>query len=243
MDYHVKGGNTKILDTLYKEVGKKNVHLDEIVQGIHDAAVVTIKTAKCSYEARAVLVTVGLKQLKHITVTPALKEKRQKANKLSYGDITKAFISFKGNLSFKKQKLAFFSESEIPYVYVTTQGQSESRFGLCVYAVGTAAKKIAKMKESVFIKKVLKVLPKDVFPVDDLIVEDVFVQHWGAQRYSEGAYCIFNPSEHRDIQDSFGVPHGNIYFAGDYLGEFFNYMNGAFQSGRDVMHGIVKSLR
>jgi monoamine oxidase len=240
LDYHVKGGNSKITEKLWCEVGKRNVRLGEEVTTIVDKdGVVSVGTAKKTYVAKKVLMTASVKTFKNIEISPALKEKKTVARNLTYGDITKAFVSFSGCVPFKKQDFSMVYENDIQYIYLASQGQSENRFALCIYAVGPAAKKIYKMKSEVLTKKVKALLPADVFDVNSLVLSEVVVQNWGSEIFTGGGYCIFNPSEHKEVR---APPHGNIHFAGDYLGISFNYMNGAFQSGRDEMRRIKTGL-
>lgn len=243
MDYHVVGGNSKIVETLVKLVGKKNIELSAEVTDIKDKeGVVTVETKAKTFEAKKVLLTVALPEFREIDILPALKEKKDVARSVTYGDITKAFVSFKGNLPLKKQSFSMHTETDLPYIYVASQGQSEKRFALGIYAVGPHAKKVHKMKPETLAKKVLALLPKDIFPVETLVLEDVLVQNWGTDRYTKGAYCHYGPGKYNEVVDSFGTAHGNIHFAGAYLGQFSGYINGAFQSGRDVMKQLIKTL-
>lgn len=188
------------------------------------------------------LLTIALPEYKEIEVRPALKEKKAVARSVTYGNITKAFLSFKGHVPLKKQNFSMFTETDIPHVFLASQGQSEKRFALCIYAIGPLAKKVHRMRHDVLEKKLRKVLPSDTFPLDTMTLEEVVVQNWGTDKYTKGAYCHFGPGKHERVKESFGKPHGNIYFAGAYLGELSGYMNGAFQSGRDTMRQIVRSL-
>lgn len=242
MDFHVKGGNTKMIDTLAKAVGKRNILLSQEVESIHDdGMIVTVTASKKKFYAKKLLLTIGTQQFKEIEITPPMKERKTLARNLKYGDITKAFLSFKGNLPRKKQGFSMISETDIQFIYIATQGQSESKFVVAVYAVGSAAKAVCKMKPEMLEKKVKALLPRDTFDVDNMVLDEVVVQNWGKDKYTQGAYGIFNPGELQKVRAAFGVPHGNIYFAGGYLGNFTSYINGAFQSGRDVMKTIIKA--
>jgi monoamine oxidase len=244
LDYHVKGGNTKMIDAMAKVVGRKNIDLETEVSEIHEVGgEVVLDTKKGQYIGKHVLLTVALPEFKELVIKPSLKEKKDVARSVRYGDITKAFLSFKGNLPLKKQGFSMHTETDLPYIYVATQGQSENKFALCVYAVGALARKVHKMKPETLAKKVLAVLPPDTFPVSEMKLEEVVVQNWGTDKYTKGAYCHYGPGKLAEVKKAFGSPHGNIYFAGAYLGEFSGYMNGAFQSGRDAMQQIVKESK
>ncbi|MEN9920854.1 MAG: hypothetical protein RL538_747 [Candidatus Parcubacteria bacterium] len=244
LDYHVKGGNIKMIEALVREVGKKHINLHTEVLAVHDSGVeVCIDTTKGKFYGKKVLLTVALPEYREIAVKPALKEKKEIARSVTYGNITKAFLSFKGQMPVKKQSFSMFTETDIPHVFLATQGQSEKRFALCIYAIGPLAKKVHRLRHDVLEKKLKAVLPRDVFDIDNMQLEEVVVQNWGADRYTKGAYCHYGPGKHEEVRKAFGVPHGNIYFAGAYLGELSGYMNGAFQSGRDTMRDIVKSLK
>jgi monoamine oxidase len=241
LDYHVKGGNTKMIEAMVKVIGRKSIDLETEVTAVHETpGEVRIDTRTEIYHGKKVLLTVALPEFKELVIKPSLKEKKEVARSVHYGDITKAFLSFKGNLPIKKQGFSMHTETELPYIYVATQGQSEKKFALCVYAVGALAKKVHKMKPEVLAKKVLALLPRDTFPVSEMVLEDMVVQNWGTDKYTRGAYCHYGPGRLAEVQKAFGTRHGNIYFAGAYLGQFSGYMNGAFQSGQDVMRQMVK---
>jgi monoamine oxidase len=244
LDYHVVGGNLRIIETMVKEVQKKNVKLSTEVKTINDHGDdVEVTTTKGVFYGKKVLLTVALPEIKELEIKPALKEKKDIARSVRYGDITKAFVSFKGNLSLKKQGFSMLTETDMPYVFLATQGQSEKRFALCVYAIGPLAKKVHHMRHDVLAKKLKAVLPRDTFNVEALELEEVVVQNWGTDRYTKGAYCYYGPGKHERVRAAFGEPHGNLHFAGAYLGHMSGYMNGAFQSGRDTMREIAKLLK
>ena len=240
MDYHVKGGNTKIVETLLKHAGKKNLKLSQEVVAIDDDKIVKVTTKTDQFHAKKVLVTTGTQMFKNIEIQPPMKEKKTLARELKYGDITKAFFSFSAPLPLKKQNFSMFTETELNLIWVATQGQSAQKFALCVYSVGPDAAKISRMKTETLWRKLKKLLPRDIFDRDKMIPSEIIVQNWGKDNYAKGAYCIFNPEEHQEIKQALGKPHGNIHFAGDYLGKTFNYINGAFQSGREVVRKITK---
>lgn len=244
LDYHVKGGNIKIIQTLVREIGRKHIKLETEVRAVHDAGdMVVVETSKGSFYAKKVILTIALPEYREVSVRPALKEKKDVARSITYGNITKAFLSFKGHVPFRKQDFSMLSDTDIPYVFLATQGQSEKRFALCIYAVGPLAKKVHRLRHDVLERKLKAILPKDTFDVDRMELEEIVVQNWGTDRYTKGAYCHYGPGKHDEVRKAFGVPHGNIYFAGAYLGNFSGYMNGAFQSGRDTMRLIVKEQK
>jgi monoamine oxidase len=244
LDYHVKGGNTKMIEAMVKAVGRKNIDIETEVTDIEDTGeAVTVKTKQRLYTGKKVLLTVALPEFKELNIDPPLKKKKDVARGVHYGDITKAFLAFKGRLPRKQQGFSMHTETDFPYIYVATQGQSEERFALCVYAVGSLARKVHKMRHEVLAKKVLALLPADTFPLATMELEEVVVQNWGTDKYTHGAYCHYGPGKWEEVKKAFGVPHGNIYFAGAYLGEFSGYMNGAFQSGRDVMRALAKDVK
>jgi monoamine oxidase len=233
MDFHVRGGNSKIIDTLARAVGKKNIRLQEPVVKIidtHNEVKVLTKNGH-TYTGKKLLVTAAAQAFKHIEVVPKLPEHKKLARELKYGDITKLFISFKTPLPVQKQHFSMFTNGPCQYVYVCTQGQSKNKFALCIYSVKERAKRIARMSEDEVWQHLKHILPRDTFNVESMVPDQVIRKHWGNDRYVHGAYAVFQPHEYKRVTETFlKKKTGNIFFAGEYLGEMFGYMNGARQS-------------
>ncbi len=62
---------------------------------------------------------------------------------------------------------------------------------------------------------------------------EIIFKHWGQDRFTHGAYAVFQPHEHDRIVQTFLSKSENIFLAGEYLGPggMFGYMNGALESG------------
>jgi len=69
--------------------------------------------------------------------------------------------------------------------------------------------------------------------------------NWAAQPFIGGAYSSYFPTGvWRQMGSALRSPYGNIFWAGaDYAEEGFGYINGAVESGKRAVRGIVERMR
>lgn len=241
MDYHSVGGNSKIIQALEKKLGSKNIVCSAEVKSIldaHDGVTVVTDTGK-EYHADSLLMTSGMQAFAHIKLHSKYKIHKEVARKLKYGDITKYFVVFDSPLPLSMQNFSMFSDGDLQYIYVASQGQSKNKFALCIYSVGSRAKKISRMPKEKIWTQLKKVLPKDVFNIDVMQPTEVYSKNWGTDTNTKGAFAVFQPTERDTVLKTFGTPIGNIYFSGEHMADMFGYMNGAVQSGQGTMKIII----
>jgi monoamine oxidase len=245
MDYHTVGGNSKIIHTLAKQIGSKNILCNSEVVSITDDAngVYLITKTGEEYQADSLLMTSGMQAFAQIKLHSSYKVHKEIARKLKYGDITKYFVVFESPLPLSMQNFSMFSDGDLQYIYVATQGQSKDRFALCIYSVGSRAKRISRMSKEKIWSLLKKVLPKDVFDIKNMTPTEVYSKNWGTDTHTKGAFAVFQPTERDTVLHTFGSPIGNIYFAGEHMAHMFGYMNGAVQSGQDSMKVIINKKK
>lgn len=245
MDYHAVGGNSKIIDSLAKKISSTNIKLNSAVLSIHpsEESVEVSTTDGTLYIGKKLLITVGAQAFASMKVTPAHKAHKEVAKKLTYGDITKYFVVFDSPLPLSHQDFSMFSDGPLQYIYVATQGQSKDKFALSIYSVGARAKKTSQMTLPNIWKELKKVLPRDIFDVEHMKPTEMIAKNWGSDRYTKGAFAVFQPHERDLVKSTFGAPILNVSFAGEHLADMFGYMNGALQSGQDAVREIIQNKK
>ncbi len=232
MDFHVKGGNTKLMDALAKKIGKQNIFLEhEVIKILQDKNGVDVLCRNdMRFHAKKIIMTLPMPLLARVHFTPALPIRYKKLVKsLEYGNITKVMLVFPKRF-WEKEDFSQLSGGLDQYVYHATQSQKGKSGALCIYATGARADKLARMNMAA----VWRELKKELSPsVDTKNISPLsMTRHfWKKDKFARGAYAFYAPMQGDVVRKTFGKPFRHVYFSGEYLGEHQGFMEGAAETG------------
>ncbi len=244
MDLHVVGGNSRIPEAIAHEIGMRHVHLKSVVtaieQGPHG---VTVRVrGKRSVVAKKALITAPLSRVKEIRFVPELPERILKFERsLEYGDIIKVILLFPKRF-WKDEHFSEMSDSLAQYVFHTTQSQKGKMGALTVYATGTRADRLAKMRMGAIWNELKRALPSGIDP-EGIAPSRMWRHYWKRDPYVRGAYAYYRPNQEEAIRKSFSRPVGSLYFSGEHLGEEQGFMEGAARSGVERADDIIELFK
>ncbi len=244
MDFHVQGGNTKLMEALVKKIGKENIFLShEVVTLAQDKKGVAVVCRNgAAWHAEKIIMTLPMPLLTRVKFLPALPQRYTAlAKSLKYGNIIKVILVFPKRF-WGKENFAQLSGGLNQYVYHTTQSQKGKRGALCIYATGARADKLARMS----MEAIWRALRKELSPTMDTqhIAPISMTRHfWKKDKFSRGAYAFYAPLQGERIRQTFGKPFRHVYFSGEYLGEHQGFMEGAAETGIARAHEVLDNLQ
>lgn len=244
MDFHVKGGNTKLINALAHAVGAHNVHLGQEVESVTQtqAGVVVECANGAVWCAKKVICTLPTQVLARTHFSPALPiTARRAAENLKYGNIVKVMLTFPSRF-WGKDNFSLFSGGPAQYVFHTTQGQRGPAGTLCIYAVGARADQMSAMNKSQAWSALKRALPAEMRTKG--IAPTHMTRHvWANDRFVTGAYAVYQPGEWARVGRAFGKPFHHVYFAGEHLAALQGFMEGAATTGIAQAKEVIKLLR
>jgi len=244
MDFHVQGGNTRLMDALATKIGKQNIFLDhEAVRILQEKNGVEVFCRNGTrVHAKKIIMTLPMPLLSRVQFTPALPIKYATLTKsLAYGNIIKVMLVFPKRF-WNKENFAQLSGALNQYVYHTTQSQKGSGGALCIYATGARADKLARMSMATIWRELKKELPPAI-DTDNITPISMMRHFWKKDKFSRGAYAFYAPLQGEHIRQTFGKPFRHIYFSGEYLGEHQGFMEGAAETGIARAHEVLDNLQ
>ncbi len=242
MDFHIKGGNSKIIYKLAEAVGYENIILKTKVEKVEQKKYST--KVYCSngnaYEADYIICTVPTYSLLKINWEPALsKEYLEALNELQYARIIKSSLLFSERF-WKDESLDMITDTLPHYFFHSTKNQSGTKGILTSYAVGDRAYVLSKINEQEKINEICKAL-NPAFGDVEKYAEKLVSYYWGSDSYSQGAYAIYNKNQWLQVRDTLNKNHQNVFFAGEHLADWQGFMEGAINSGEDAAEKILNS--
>ena len=242
MDYHVKGGNSNIINKLAEAMGMENIILKTNVTKVeqkNDNVIVYDSNGK-SYKADNIICTVPTFSLLKIIWEPQLPSVYLDAlNELQYSRIIKTSILFSERF-WKDESLDMITDTIPHYFYHSTKNQSGKKGILTSYATGDRAYVLSKMKNENRINEICKTL-KPAFGEIEKYAEKSVNYYWGSDDYSQGAYAIYNKHQWPSVRETLNKNHDRVYFAGEHLADWQGFMEGAINSGEHAADEIINS--
>ncbi len=231
MDFHVRGGNSALVDAIVARLPPDALHLNSAVNSIvQRAGHVTVATANERFTADSCIFAAPASVLNSIQFDPPLTSaKALAADELEYGRIIKTQMFFDRRF-WPAEDFSLMSDETSHQYFHSTQGQSGPRGILCSYAVGDKADVLASQTKSdrqAQLMRDLKAVSPDA--ADALI--DTFDQPWQDDPWVHGAYAIYRPGQWFRIRPLLEQPHGKVLFAGEHLGDWQGFMEGAVSTG------------
>lgn len=242
MDYHVRGGNSVLVKALVDRLPQGSLHLNAPVTAIVQHAAkssVVVTTANETFTADTCIFAAPASVLNSIHFEPALSSfKSLAADELEYGRIIKTQMLFDKRF-WPAEDFSLMSDETSHQYYHSTLGQKGTHGILCSYACGDKADVLAAQSKADRQAQLIRDLAA-VSPLAASSLIDTFDQPWQDDPWVHGAYAIYRPGQWFRIRPLLQEPHGKVLFAGEHLGEWQGFMEGAVGTGeiaaRHLLH-------
>jgi monoamine oxidase len=122
--------------------------------------------------------------------------------------------------------------------YHSTQGQSGTHGILCSYACGDKADVLAAQPKAERQAQLMRDLAA-VSPNAAAALIDTVDQPWQDDPWVHGAYAIYRPGQWFRIRPLLAEPHGKVFFAGEHLGDWQGFMEGAVTTGESAARQVL----
>ena len=240
MDFHVRGGNSVLIDALAAKLSPGALRLNSAVKSIvQRAGRVTVSTANEKFTADSCIFAAPSSVLNSIEFDPPLSAaKALAADELEYGRIIKTQMLFDHRF-WPAEDFSLMSDETSHQYFHSTQGQQGSRGILCSYAVGDKADVLASQTKSDRQAQLMRDL-KAVSPDAATALIDTFDQPWQEDPWVHGAYAMYRPGQWFRIRPLLEEPHGKVLFAGEHLGEWQGFMEGAVSTGEVAAQHLLQ---
>ena len=159
------------------------------------------------------------------------------ADELEYGRIIKTQVLFSRRF-WPAEDFSLMSDETSHQYFHTTQGQKGPRGILCSYAVGDKADVLASQTKAARQEQLLHDL-RAVSPDATGTLIDSFDQPWQNDPWVHGAYAIYRPGQWFRIRPLLQEAHGKVLFAGEHLGDWQGFMEGAVSTGETAAQHLL----
>jgi monoamine oxidase len=256
MDFKVRGGNSRLVNALARKIGLGNIKTEQIVVGIRqkekaaDKKVhVYVEGANRPIDADYCVCAIPA----HCMVDIDWGKRRPKrqleaASELQYARITKTAVLCSKRFWPKPKRGGFSVCTNLAsdFCFDSTYGQDGRRGILCSYAVGDKAVDIASSPQD----KLKYWIVEDVADAHGLnwsserskeVALAIQQQAWQADSFTRGAYAFYRPGQWFTVFPALKKPFGRLFFAGEHIGEWQGFMEGAVQTGYDAAKAILRA--
>jgi len=240
MDFHVRGGNSMLIEAIAARLAPGALRLSSPVKSISQrAGRVTVATASEKLTADCCIFAAPASVLNSIQFDPPLPPaKALAADELEYGRIIKTQMLFDRRF-WPAEDFSLMSDETSHQYFHSTQGQPGPRGILCSYAVGDKADVLASQTKADRQAQLMGDL-RAVSPDASAALIDTYAQPWQDDPWVHGAYATYRPGQWFRVRQLLEEPHGKVLFAGEHLGEWQGFMEGAVSTGeiaaRHLLH-------
>src|SRR5579862_6092714 len=195
MDFHVRGGNSALIDAIAARLAPGSLHLNSPVTSITQrAGRVTVATASDKFTADACIFAAPASVMNSVQFDPPLSAgKTLAADELEYGRIIKTQMLFDRRF-WPSEDFSLMSDETSHQYFHSTQGQPGSSGILCSYSVGDKADVLASQTKADRQAQLMRDL-KAVSPDAAAALIDTFDQPWQDDPWVHGAYAVYRPGQ------------------------------------------------
>jgi monoamine oxidase len=240
MDFHVRGGNTELVNAMIARLRAGTLQLNSPVVSITQrSGMVTVATAKDKFTADACIFAAPASVIASIQFDPPLPPAhRQAAEELEYARILKTQILCSERF-WPAENFSMISDETSHQYFHTSQGQPGPRGILCSYAVGDKADVLAAKSE----QHRQELVTRDLLALSPIAANLVMTTHsraWQHDPWVHGAYAVYHPGQWLTIRPLLHRPHGKVLFAGEHLSEDSQgFMDGAVGTGTAAAKALL----
>jgi monoamine oxidase len=240
MDFHVRGGNTKLVNAILARLPAGTLHLNSPVTEIQQrSGMVAISTATEKFTADACVFAAPSSVIPSIHFDPPLPAAQARAaEQLEYGRIIKTQILCSERF-WPADNFAMMSDETSQEYFHTTQGQPGPKGILCSYAVGDRADVLASQTDA----RRQQIVTEDLMAVSPDARKAVLATHckaWQLDPWVQGAYAVYHPGQWLTVRPLLHRPHGKVLFAGEHLSDGSQgFMDGAIETGTAAAKALL----
>ena len=240
MDFHVKGGNTELVNAVIARLPVGSLHLNSPVVSItQKAGVVTVATAAETFTADACVFAAPSTVIPSIHFDPPLPPAHARAaEELEYCRIIKTQVLCDQRF-WPKENFAMMSDETSHEYFHTTQGQPGPKGILCSYAVGDRADVLASQTDA----RRQQIVTEDllgVSPLAEKAVMTTYAKPWQQDQWVHGAYAVYHPGQWLTLPPLLRKAHGKVVFAGEHISEDSQgFMDGAVDTGNAAAKALI----
>jgi monoamine oxidase len=232
MDFHVKGGNTELVNAIIARLPAGTVRFSSPVTGIvQRGGTVIVSTATEQVRADACVFAAPSSVIPSIHFDPPLSPaKQQAAEQLEYGRIIKTQVLCKERF-WPAENFAMMSDETSHEYFHTTEGQPGPAGILCSYAIGDKADVLAAESQPERQEQIVRDL-RAVSPAAASAVKAIYSKAWQNDPWVHGAYAVYHPGQWLTLRPLLHRAHGKVLFAGEHLSvDSQGFMDGAVGTG------------
>lgn len=248
--FKIKGGSQHLTDKIYSSI-RDQVILNQKLSGIQQKEqggydlLFTHQDQKINVHADYVLITIPFTILRDISFPITMpSEKRKCIDELGYGNSCK-FVMGMDHKPWRKanQQGYTFTSEEFGAGWDSSQMQSQDAGSFTVFGGGHFADYLSQTKEITLAENCIRSLDVIYPGVEQVYTKKNIKFCWAANPFSKAGYSVFKKGQWSSLSGWEGVPVGNIFFAGEHVSkEFQGYMNGAAETARVAVEGIIKKI-
>ena len=231
-DFHVRGGNTMLVNALVNNLPDRAVLTDRKVNAVSQSIEgVRVQAGNEVFLADACVCAVPASILSKVVWEPALPAAQAAAAEdLQYARIVKTQMLFSHRF-WPADDFSLLTDRTSQQFLHTTLGQPGDRGILCNYSTGDKADVLA-AQDDLGRNRLLLADLAGVPNAESARLLSTFCTPWQRDELAGGAYAVYGPGQLSRIRPLLRQPHGCIAFAGDHLGDDHGYMEGAVASGK-----------
>ncbi|MBK8956572.1 MAG: FAD-dependent oxidoreductase [Saprospiraceae bacterium] len=241
MDLKIRGGNSKLAESLGNEVGAEYILLRHKAIRITQEKQTGVRV-DCdngtSFTADAVICTLptaSIQQIKWIPGLPAIQT--DAINALQYARIGKYPLVFSERF-WKAEDFDMVTDTPAHYFYHATKNQDHREGVLICYAIGEKSEVLnsvnAEQRESIILDAL-----KPAFGDVRKYLKQSLKYYWGADSFSKGAYAFYGKNQWFGIMPVLKQPFMKVHFAGEHLADWQGFMEGAIVSGEEAAENLL----
>lgn len=236
MDLKIKGGNDQLAKKMAEAIGdeaillgKKVTRVDQSKEGV---------TLTCSngevYQGDQLICTAPTYMVLKINWQPGLPAGMSEAlHALQYARIGKFPVVFSERF-WERENFDCITDGVGHYFYHGTKDQPGEKGVLIAYAVGDKAEVLHAQPKAARMRLILDSLRPAFGDLSSLVSAETSY-YWGKDAYSYGAYAQYGIGQWFDLMPELKKPFRSVYFAGEHLAEWQGFMEGAINSGEEVV--------
>ncbi|WP_077343526.1 flavin monoamine oxidase family protein [Pseudocolwellia agarivorans] len=236
----VVNGNSKFINAMAAQLSP--VELNKSVTQIkttNTGVQVNCKDGS-SYSAKHCICTIPFSVLRHIDIQANINAVQRAAIKqLNYTAITQVHFEVSDDSWLEDGLPAnMWSNGDLGRIFAS-KGDNGSVQHLVSWINGDAAKKLDTLSKQNAMAHIHKALIKQRPSLTNKI-KPVYLQSWGNNPFSQGAYSSFAPNQVQQFAGKMGESAGNLHFAGEHTNHDYNGMESALVSGLNAASQVIQ---
>lgn len=240
MDLWIEGGNSRLVEAIADSVGRENIRTGTTVQVIEQekqGVRLTIQNGEIlSFDH--VICAIPTFSARKITWKPGLPPSTLEAMRaLPYSRIAKHSVLF-SNRFWKDDNFDMVTDLLPHYYFHSTKLQTGTKGVLTSYSIGDKAVTLSRMPKEQRMKAICDGL-RGAFGDVTSLAKYTIGYHYGSDTHVMGAYALYSFNQWTQLRPELMKSFLSVHFAGEHIGEWQGFMEGAVQSGEDAADAII----